>query len=197
MIAYLTPTVGLGCRSGGYLIYGVLATLTCALLICAFLLSHACCLRYQDIYTGRVERDFVSKKENQDPEQASESIEMLPKNRPDQEPDLMNLSSHRKTWWHSILTFLTITTRLTGKLIVFVNACWIIISAIFEYTGFYNSCWCATNAAVLGSRAWAVLFATVQSFQTVARNYWIGGVIFSFGVCVLACVGFFLGCKKR
>lgn len=47
MISYLTPTVGLGCRSGSYLLYGILATLVWLLLLTANGLSHEAMLRYQ------------------------------------------------------------------------------------------------------------------------------------------------------
>jgi hypothetical protein len=194
MIAYLTPTVGLGCRSGGYLIYGVAATISWALILGSSLLSHAVNLRYQDIYMGR--RAFIPRKENRDLEGAGESSQMLPKDRFAQESDPANLSAHRRTPLHSTLAFLTVATRIAGKLIATANACWIVIAALFEYTGVYSNCWCETNADVLGSRAWAVLFATPQSFATVAKSYWVGGVMFSFGVCIFAYVGFFLGCKR-
>jgi hypothetical protein len=194
MIAYLTPTVGLGCRSGGYLIYGVAATISWALLLCSSLLSHAACLRYQDIYMGR--GHFIPRKVDKDPENTSEGRPMLPKDKFDQEFDPTNLSAHRRTRSHSSLVSLTVITRITGKFIAGLSASWIVISAIFEYTGVYENCWCATDAAVLGSRAWAVLFVTLQSFQTVARNYWVGGIIFSFGVCIVTYIAFFLGCKR-
>ena len=192
MIAFLTPTVGLGCRSGGYLIYGVAATISWALHICSFLLSHAVSLRYQDIYMGR--RDFIPGKENADLESTSEATQMLLN---EQGIDPASLSAHRRTPLHSFLVALNVTTRISGKLIAFANACWIVVSAIFEYAGVYENCYCASDADVLGSRAWAVLFVSDQSFQIVARNYWIGGVIFSFGVCIATYIGFFLGCKRN
>ncbi|KAF7341784.1 hypothetical protein MSAN_02033000 [Mycena sanguinolenta] len=40
-VAYFTPTVGLGCRSGSYLIYGVAATLSWLLLVVSQFASHA------------------------------------------------------------------------------------------------------------------------------------------------------------
>ena len=166
MIAYLAPAVGLGCRSEGYLIYGVTATISWVLLISSFFLSHTVNLRYQVIYTRG--RDSVSREKNTDPEGGGES----------QDPEPVNPSEHRRKPSESTLAFLTIITRATGKLIAAMNACWIVISAIFEYTGVYDSCWCETNADVLGSRAWVVLFITPQTFQTVARSFWIGGVIF-------------------
>jgi hypothetical protein len=47
LIAYLTQVKGLGCRSGGYLLYGVLATLAWLSLLVSILLSHAAMLHYQ------------------------------------------------------------------------------------------------------------------------------------------------------
>nr|OQO21668.1 hypothetical protein B0A51_12922 [Rachicladosporium sp. CCFEE 5018] len=47
LIAYTTPTVGLGCRSGSYLLYGGVATLAWLFLMIATLFSHAAMLRYQ------------------------------------------------------------------------------------------------------------------------------------------------------
>ncbi|KAG2143384.1 uncharacterized protein EDB93DRAFT_584706 [Suillus bovinus] len=40
LVVYLTPTVGLGCRSLGYLIYGALATIVWAMLVMSSILSH-------------------------------------------------------------------------------------------------------------------------------------------------------------
>ncbi|KAG2352333.1 hypothetical protein BDR07DRAFT_1367332 [Suillus spraguei] len=40
LVVYFTPTVGLGCRSLGYLIYGALATIIWAMLVMSSILSH-------------------------------------------------------------------------------------------------------------------------------------------------------------
>ncbi|KAF2732487.1 hypothetical protein EJ04DRAFT_496825 [Polyplosphaeria fusca] len=47
LIAYYTPTVGIGCRTAGYVFYGVLATAVWVLLAASMLFSHAAMLRYQ------------------------------------------------------------------------------------------------------------------------------------------------------
>ena len=47
VISILTPATGLGCRSGSFLIYGSLATIVCALVVLASLLSHNNMLRDQ------------------------------------------------------------------------------------------------------------------------------------------------------
>lgn len=200
-MAYLTPTVGLGCRSGSYLIYGVGASISWALLVCSFLLSHAANLRYQDIYMNRSpfspRKDRKDRKHNKDIENFPESVGVpLMDQFTSLDSDPINLSLHQRTWSHSALVLLAVTTRAAGKVLATVNACWIVVSSIFEYTGVYSQCWCDTNSDVMGSRGWAVLFATDDSFRAVARNYWVGGVLFSFGVCFFAWVGFRLGCGK-
>lgn len=48
LVVYFTPTVGLGCRSLGYIIYGVLATIVWAMLVTSSIISH-----YTYSYSGR------------------------------------------------------------------------------------------------------------------------------------------------
>ncbi|KAK5129946.1 hypothetical protein LTR08_002707 [Meristemomyces frigidus] len=58
-IAYLTPTVGLGCRSTGYIVYGILGTAVWLFLLISMLLSHAAMLKYQDLHvSGRPSIDL-------------------------------------------------------------------------------------------------------------------------------------------
>ncbi|KAJ7136656.1 hypothetical protein C8R44DRAFT_868783 [Mycena epipterygia] len=46
-VAYNTPAVGLGCRSGSYLIYGIAATVSWAMLVVSHLFSHAFMQRFE------------------------------------------------------------------------------------------------------------------------------------------------------
>ncbi|KAG1895750.1 uncharacterized protein F5891DRAFT_1193754 [Suillus fuscotomentosus] len=55
IVVYLTPTVGLGCRSLGYLIYGALATVVWAMLVMSSILSH-----YAFSYSDRPRSYFSS-----------------------------------------------------------------------------------------------------------------------------------------
>ncbi|KAG2745451.1 hypothetical protein P692DRAFT_20741972 [Suillus brevipes Sb2] len=48
LVVYFTPAVGLGCRSLGYIIYGVLATVVWAMLVTSSIISH-----YTYSYSGR------------------------------------------------------------------------------------------------------------------------------------------------
>lgn len=55
LVVYFTPTVGLGCRSLGYLIYGALATIIWAMLVMSSILSH-----YASSYSDRPRSPFSS-----------------------------------------------------------------------------------------------------------------------------------------
>jgi hypothetical protein len=50
VISYLTEVRGLGCRSGSYLLYGILATSAHLLLLASVFLSHGAMLMYQDMH---------------------------------------------------------------------------------------------------------------------------------------------------
>ena len=58
LIAYLTPTVGLGCRSGSYLLYGAAGTMAWIFLVASMLLSHDSMLRYQNEHTVNTTLDL-------------------------------------------------------------------------------------------------------------------------------------------
>ncbi|ORY10952.1 hypothetical protein BCR34DRAFT_433794, partial [Clohesyomyces aquaticus] len=47
LIAYFTPTKGIGCRTAGYIMYGAFATGAWMLLVASMMFSHAAMLRYQ------------------------------------------------------------------------------------------------------------------------------------------------------
>ncbi|KAI0115895.1 hypothetical protein GGR51DRAFT_575697 [Nemania sp. FL0031] len=54
IIAYLTEVTGLSCRSGGYVLYGTLATLTFLSLLLSSIFSHAAMLRHEALKASRV-----------------------------------------------------------------------------------------------------------------------------------------------
>lgn len=60
LIAYLTPTVGLSCRSGSYLLYGCVSILVWLCLLASMLLSHQAMLTYQELHRKKDIRDFTS-----------------------------------------------------------------------------------------------------------------------------------------
>ncbi|KAI1125046.1 hypothetical protein F5Y10DRAFT_279745 [Nemania abortiva] len=60
IIAYLTEVTGLGCRAGGYLLYGVLATLAFFFLFISSIISHAAMLRHEVLQAGGVRNGNVN-----------------------------------------------------------------------------------------------------------------------------------------
>ncbi|KAH7232418.1 hypothetical protein B0J15DRAFT_409137 [Fusarium solani] len=58
IIAYYTPMVGFGCRSGSYLLYGILSTAVLFLLILSMILSHQAMKMYQAEHIRHPKADF-------------------------------------------------------------------------------------------------------------------------------------------
>jgi len=120
LIAYLTPTIGLGCRSSSYLLYGVLGTTSWLFLLISMLLSHEIMLRYQKEHQIHPTIDF----------------------RRGAKP---NSATYVRTWTHSFLCGLAVVLRLLGKMIAIANTLWLIASSLMEFVGAYNNCWCMGN----------------------------------------------------
>jgi hypothetical protein len=69
LISYLTPGKGLGCRSGAYVTYGSLGTVSWLLLVFSLVLSHAAMLRYQHAVRDIPSVEFMKRSGNSsDPE---------------------------------------------------------------------------------------------------------------------------------
>ncbi|KAJ7441568.1 hypothetical protein FB451DRAFT_1298632 [Mycena latifolia] len=149
-VAYWTPSIGIGCRSGSYLIYGVAATLSWIILILSHLLSHA----------------------------AMQRLEQNPNQTP------------------GILSGLAVGTRLFGKTLAICNAMWLIASSVMEDIGYFQTCWCQTDAYQYHQSGWTPVFKGQQDLRDVAQGIWIGGFIWSVVVCLIA-GGFFNGRKSR
>ncbi|KAF9062644.1 hypothetical protein BDP27DRAFT_1427702 [Rhodocollybia butyracea] len=137
-IAYRTPAIGLGCRSGSYLIYGVAATLSWLILVFSNIVSH----------------EIMQRLEAQD---------------------------KRST---RSLSGLAVITRLTGKSIAVANAAWLIASSVMEDIGTFQTCWCQTDAFQFHENGWTPVFKDASDLRNAAGGIWIGGFIWSIGVCI-------------
>ncbi|KAF2117030.1 hypothetical protein BDV96DRAFT_644465 [Lophiotrema nucula] len=185
LIAYYTPTVGVGCRSAGYLLYGGLATLVWMLLAASKMFSHAAMLRYQREHRLAPSMDFrrvsvVSKTP------ASPRVE------PPSGPQ-----GYERTTAHSIICGLAVVTRLLGKTIAILNAIWLVLSSLLEYTGVYDRCYCKGNETGLGmDRGWLVLFKTDDDLASYATSPWAGGVAMSILVCLISYCFFWMGSRR-
>ncbi|KAJ7648926.1 hypothetical protein DFH06DRAFT_996557 [Mycena polygramma] len=149
-IAYWTPSIGVGCRSGSQLIYGVAATLSWMILIVSHLLSH----------------------------EAMRRFERNPNNTP------------------GILSALAVSTRLLGKTLAICNATWLIAFSVMDDIGYFQTCWCQTDAFQYHQNGWTPVFKSQKDFRDVAQGIWIGGFIWSVLVCLIA-GAFFNGRKSQ
>jgi hypothetical protein len=154
VMAYLTPTVGLGCRSGGYLLYGSIGTGVLVFLLSSMLLSQAAMRMYQEKYSNIA---------------ADQSIDV---------------DASSRTTSHTIICVLAVSTRVLGKTLAVANTVWLVLSSLFEYIGLYNNCWCKSSILSLHDKAWVVLFKTDTDFRTVAQGPWIGGIIMGTVICL-------------
>jgi hypothetical protein len=67
--------------------------------------------------------------------------------------------------------------RRVGKLSAAMNAIWIVLACVFQFSSFFDRCYC--NSSVLGrgsSRAYSILNLVVDSDILIStRSAWIGG----------------------
>ncbi|KAK5163217.1 uncharacterized protein LTR77_010803 [Saxophila tyrrhenica] len=171
MIAYLTPTTGLGCRSGSYLLYGVLGTSSWLLLLVSMLLSHEVMLRYQIEHHNNPTTDF---RRHPDP----------------------GARTYVRTWSHSTLCGLAVVLRVFGKFLAIANTLFLLATSLMEFVGGFNNCWCMGNWIGMGNEGWIVLFKGADALSAAASLPWGGGLALALLVCFLSYTFFFFGSLK-
>ncbi|KAK5151862.1 hypothetical protein LTS14_008996 [Recurvomyces mirabilis] len=172
LIAYKTPTVGLGCRSTSYIVYGALGTVAWILLLASALLSHEAMLRYQARHTLNTSMDFRIKHQPQNPNQ------------------------YVRTFMHSAIYGAAVMTRYIGKCLAILSTVVLILSSLFEFIGLYDNCWCQGNAIGLGNKGWVVLFKGTPALAASAASSWGGGLTMTLVDCIASYTFFALGSMK-
>lgn len=179
LIAYFTPTKGVGCRTASYLLYGGLATLVWMLLAASMIFSHAVMLLYQREHRQAPSMDFRR------PSITSPVI---------REP---GPQGYERTTAHSLLCGCAVITRILGKTVAILNAIWLVLSSLLEYTGVYDRCYCRGNETGLGmDKGWLVLFKTEDDLAAYATSPWAGGVAMSMIICFGSYIFFWLGSRR-
>ncbi|KAF7970421.1 hypothetical protein HWV62_24161 [Athelia sp. TMB] len=141
IVVYFTPTTGMGCRSGAYLIYAIVSTLVWMMMVTSSALAH---------YS------------------APHSFKKL-------HPSLVDASEHSAA-------IVSILLRRAGKVIAAGNALWILVACMFQFSNFFDRCYC--NSSVLGrgaTAAYNVIQFTEQDLPGM-RQAWIGGVVLALSV---------------
>ncbi|KAJ7896519.1 hypothetical protein B0H13DRAFT_2522979 [Mycena leptocephala] len=136
VIEFFTPTVGLACRSGSYLLYACASTVAWAMLVLSSILS------------------FATHSE----------------------------STHSRS--SPLRERAAIWLRRLGKLLAAVNATWIVLVCLFQFTGVYDTCWCNSSVLYLGKRAYSVWILTPADIAA----FWypvVGGTVLASGVVII------------
>ncbi|KAI1367028.1 hypothetical protein F5Y08DRAFT_337099 [Xylaria arbuscula] len=182
IIAYLTEVTGLGCRSGSYLLYGVLATFAFFFLFLSSMFSHAAMVRHEESHISSSE-NLHGSREKQEPNQKPNA------------PGSGETPTGKFTFGHNVLRFCAVVTRVLGRTLAIVNTFWIFLSTIWELVGFYNNCWCDSVALSKGPTGWILLFVESSELATAATPSWAGSVFLSVFVGATSCGLFWLYCR--
>ncbi|ESK91581.1 hypothetical protein Moror_2499 [Moniliophthora roreri MCA 2997] len=145
LVVIRTPTTGLGCRSGAYILYAGISTVVWAMLVLSSILAH---------YVSTLQVDF-----------------------PHRRWKTTNYRAKLATW-------ISVLLRKLAKVLATANAVWIVITCLFQFSAFFDRCYC--NSSVLGrgaERAFDVMDPSddVASMQAA----WIGGVVLASGTAFL------------
>lgn len=73
-------------------------------------------------------------------------------------PDKSISKDYKRTWFHAVLCGAAIVARIFGKVIAFMNACWILIWSFLTYTNVMETPYCTTAYFSLGNRGWMRLW---------------------------------------
>ncbi|KAI1503427.1 hypothetical protein F5X99DRAFT_104600 [Biscogniauxia marginata] len=171
IIAILTKVEGLGCRSGGYLLYSLNSTVAFALILASTIFSHAAMLQHQTIH-----------------HEINNSADC----RPDEKDPRCRVAA---TPFPTFFRVCAVVTRLSGRVLVVLNTLWILISSLFELVGFYNNCWCEGLYLSRGGSGWIFLFDDGSDLQSAAQGPWAGSVFLSLFVGISSFVIVWLYCR--
>lgn len=83
---------------------------------------------------------------------------------------------------------LSIMLRRLGKLIASTNAVWIVMTCMFQFSNFFNRCYCNSSVLGWGPRAYNIIILTNNDIPHM-RAAWIGGVALAAGSAAIF-VGF-------
>ncbi|KAG2123569.1 hypothetical protein DEU56DRAFT_924051, partial [Suillus clintonianus] len=137
ILAYFTPTTGIGCRSLSYLVYAGLSTLVWMLLLMSSILAH-----YSAAYSRRA-----------------------------------SLSARAALALSHCL-------RRMGRLLAIANSIWVVTACIFQYSSFYDTCFCKSSVIGRGKAAYTVIIeSTAQAAQVKAA--WIGSIVLASGSALI------------
>lgn len=175
IVVWFTPTTGLGCRSGAYLLYALVSTLVWACMILSSILGHYA-------VTPSTGSNFTT------------AIPLLNRaHRRFHRAATLPVDAHgnipKSHLSERFAASLSVVLNATGKVLAALNSIWIMCACLFQFTNVFNRCIC--NSSVYGrgaAKAYNVLTLS-HSDELAIQHAWIGGVALAL-VSVFLFVGF-------
>ncbi|KAL1672466.1 hypothetical protein EV122DRAFT_294853 [Schizophyllum commune] len=138
-----TPARGLGCRSGAYVLYGVVATMVWVLMLLSSILTH-----YSIAPTATPTRpsDTLYEMVHNRSNSGSSSTRLLEQTPYPGDPTPRPISA-----------LFAKSFRRAGKMLAAANTCFVIVTCAFQFANVYDSCYCNSSALGLGSKAYTII----------------------------------------
>jgi hypothetical protein len=77
----------------------------------------------------------------------------------------------------------SIILRRFGKIIASVNAIWIVVSCLFQFSNFYDRCYCNSCVLTKGAKAFTVIILSHGELVAM-KGAWIGGAYLAAGCAI-------------
>ncbi|KAG6371065.1 hypothetical protein JVT61DRAFT_10602 [Boletus reticuloceps] len=205
LAAWFTPTIGLGCRSLAYLIYGMLSTAVWILLLLSSVLGYYAHHLVEDLPIP----DFESDEQDTSPTSITghgfpfpggAGSAAIPLHRfpsphvgtplDTDEPASITTIKYFHTGWRHAQTIARVSDwlRWIGKSLAIVNAVGIITNSVFQYSGMYDNCYCDSSIFKWGISFAFNVISPMQNDIDLAHSAWIGALALG-----LTCSAFFVG----
>lgn len=203
VVVWFTPTTGLGCRSGAYLLYAVVSTIVWFMMVASSIIAHYSTISNPSGNT--IPLQFITFPRHTDPghlRRAStlplvepfkpyDPYEHYDHNDPPthiENSSTANADKHSHHYFQRSAASFAIILNAAGKLLAILNALWIICACMFQFTNVFNRCICNSSVYGRGSEfAYNVLKLT-DGDEGAVKSAWIGGVALG-----LITVGLFVG----
>ena len=105
-----------------------------------------------------------------------------------QSPYQSLVAHHKRTPLHSILCVTAVITRILGKIIAVISACWILVWSLLTYTNVMETPYCTTAYFSLRSHGWMRLWNFDPRQFTPTKVEELRCLVFGSFIAYFACV---------
>ena len=83
-----------------------------------------------------------------------------------------------------IAKYLSIILRRLGKVIASINTVWIVVSCLFQFSNFYDRCYCNSCVISKGAKAFNVITLNHGEISGM-KDAWVGGAYLAAGGAII------------